>query len=173
MFEVLGTFGIINDSLAKIGIERVSFLSDPKYFRSIYIGSGIWQGVGWGSILYLATISGINPELYLAASIDGAGRIGKIRHITLPGLVPTIRILLIFDISGMISIGFEKAYLMQNPSIYETADIISTYVYRMGIQQMNMSYGTAIGLFEGIVSVVLLITANNFIKKISGEGGLW
>lgn len=173
MIEMLGTYGIVNDLIERMGFERVSFLSSPSYFRGIYVGSGIWQGVGWSSILYLATISGIDPELYLAASIDGAGRLGRIAYITIPGLMPTIRLLFIFEVSAMISVGFEKAYLLQNPSIYETADVISTYVYRMGIQQMDMSYGTAIGLFEGVIAALLLMSANYLVKKTSGEDGLW
>ncbi len=173
MIEIFGTFGVVNNILETLGIGRISFLSDAKYFRSLYIGSEIWQGVGWSSILYIATLSGIDQELYLAASVDGAGRFRKAIHISIPGLVPTIRITLIFAISGIISVGFEKAYLLQNPATYETSDVIATYVYRMGIQQMNFSYGTAIGLFEGVISLMMLMLANYVVKKISGGEGLW
>jgi putative aldouronate transport system permease protein len=172
LFELFGTESLVNDFLSKLGLDRVPFLSNARYFRSLYIGSGIWQGIGWSSILYMAALTGVDQELYYAASIDGAGRFRRMLHISLPGILPTIRICLIFAVSGIISVGFEKAYLMQNPAVYETADVIATYVYRQGIQQMNFSYGTAIGLFEGIIAMLMLIGANYVSRKISDEG-LW
>jgi putative aldouronate transport system permease protein len=172
MMEMLSTFGIVNDLLGRLGLPRIPFFADPRYFRSLYIGSDIWQSVGWGSILYLAALTGIDPELYYAAAIDGAGRFQRIRHITLPGLMPTIQIVLIFAVSDLTRVGFEKAYLMQNPGIYETADIIATYVYRRGLQEMNFSYGAAIGFIENVVALVLLLLANFASRRLT-HSGLW
>ncbi len=172
MMEMLGTFGVANDMLGTLGIQRISFFADPRYFRSMYIGSGIWQGAGWGSILYLAALTGIDPELYDAAAIDGAGRLQRIRHITLPGLMPTIQIVLIFAVSDITRVGFEKVYLMQNPGIYETADVVATYVYRRGLLEMNFSYGAAIGFVENIVALVLLLIANFASRRLTKQG-LW
>ncbi len=172
MMEMLSTFGVVNDTLERIGLHRLAFFADPRYFRSLYIGSDIWQSVGWGSILYLAALTGIDPELYDAAAIDGAGRLQRIRHITLPGLLPTIQVVLIFSVSDITKVGLEKAYLMQNPGIYETADVVATYVYRRGLLEMNFSYGAAIGLIENIVALVLLLLANFASRRLT-QRGLW
>jgi putative aldouronate transport system permease protein len=172
MMEMLSTFGVVNDTLERIGLHRLAFFADPRYFRSLYIGSDIWQSVGWGSILYLAALTGIDPELYDAAAIDGAGRLQRIRHITLPGLMPTIQIVLIFSVSDISRVGFEKVYLMQNPGIYETADVVATYVYRRGLLEMNFSYGAAIGFIENIVALVLLLLANFASRRLT-QRGLW
>lgn len=172
MMEMLSTFGVVNDTLTRLGLRRLSFFADPRYFRGLYIGSDIWQSVGWGSILYLATLSGIDPELYDAAAIDGAGRLQRIRHITLPGLMATIQVVLIFSVSDITKVGFEKVYLMQNPGIYETADVVATYVYRRGLLEMNFSYGAAIGLIENVVALVLLLVANFASRRLT-QRGLW
>ena len=166
------TDGPINDFLVSIGIGRQRFWLDSKWFRSLYIGSGIWQGLGWGSILYLSALSGISEELYEAAIIDGATRLQRVRFITIPGIMPTIVILLIFNVSGLVSVGFEKAFLMQNPAIYETADVISTYVYRRGLLDARFSYGAAIGLFNSVIAFMLIAIANKTAKKLS-EISLW
>jgi putative aldouronate transport system permease protein len=172
MMEMLSTFGVVNDTLERIGLHRLAFFADPRYFRSLYIGSDIWQSVGWGSILYLAALTGIDPELYDAAAIDGAGRLQRIRHITLPGLLPTIQVVLIFSVSDITKVGLEKVYLMQNPGIYQTADVVATYVYRRGLLEMNFSYGAAIGLIENIVALVLLLLANFASRRLT-QRGLW
>jgi len=164
--------GIVNNFLGLIGIGPVNFLIEPKWFRPLYIGSGIWQGVGWGSIIYLAAISGIDPQLYEAATIDGAGRFRKIISITIPSIAPTIIILLIFRIGGMMSVGFEKVFLMYNPSTYETADVISTFVYRSGLQGAQYSYAAAIGLFNTMLNFILL-TGANYISRATTENSLW
>lgn len=172
----VGTFfsqdGIINNLLLTLGFERVNFIFEPQWFRPLYIGSGIWQGIGWGSIIYLAAISGIDPQLYETATIDGAGRFAKIFHITIPSIVPTIIILLIFRVGDMMSVGFEKVFLMYNPATYVTADVISTFVYRSGFGNAQYSYSTAIGLFNTIIDFILLILANYSARKIS-ENSLW
>ncbi len=164
--------GIVNNFLRLFGIEPINFLIEPKWFRPLYVGSGIWQGIGWGSIIYLAAISGIDPELYEAAIIDGAGRFRKIISITIPSIAPTIIIQLIFRIGGMMSVGFEKVFLMYNASTYETADVISTFVYRSGLQRAQYSYAAAVGLFNTIINFILLIGAN-YISRITTESSLW
>lgn len=164
--------GLVNNMLYNIGIEPISFLVDPGWFRPLYVGSGIWQGVGWGSIIYLAAISAIDLQLYEAAIIDGAGRFRKIASITLPSIAPTIIILLIFRVGGMMSVGFEKVFLMYNPSTYETADVISTFVYRSGLQNAQYSYSAAIGLFNNIINFLLLVTTN-YISRTVSETSLW
>jgi putative aldouronate transport system permease protein len=144
----------------------------PEWFRTIYIGSGIWQGVGWGSIVYLAALSGIDEELYEAATIDGANRWKQMLHITLPGIKPTISIMLIMNLGRLLNIGYEKIILLYNGSTYETADVISTYVYRRGLLGSDFSYATAVNLFQNLIGLVLLITSNKISNKLS-DTGLW
>lgn len=172
--EIISTNGPINSFLKMLGKETISFISIPEWFPTIFVTSGIWQGLGWGTILYLAAISNINPNLYEAAQIDGANRFKRVWHITLPCIMPTITTLLILDIGGLVGSGgaFEKVYLLYNSMIYESADIVSTYVYRMGVGSGNYSYATAVGLFEGLISLTLLTIANIASKKVS-DSGLW
>jgi putative aldouronate transport system permease protein len=172
--ELLSTNGPINRLLVSMGKETISFISLPQWFPTIFVGSGIWQGLGWGTILYLAAIAGISPSLYEAATVDGANRFKRVWHITLPCILPTITTLLILDIGGLVGSGgaFEKVFLLYNPMTYEASDIVSTYVYRMGVGSGNYSYATAVGLFEGIINLVLLMTANIISKKTT-ESGLW
>jgi putative aldouronate transport system permease protein len=166
--------GLINDIIAFfLGDEaRSTLLQDPAKFRTVYVGSGIWQQVGWGSIIYLASISRIDPELYEAAIIDGASRLRRAIHVTMPGIMPTITIMLILRMGSLMSVGFEKVFLLYNPGIYETADVISTYVYRRGIIDTDWSFSAAVGLFNSVVNFVLVITANYVSKKVS-ETSLW
>ena len=172
--ELLSTNGPINALLAALGKETIPFISLPEWFPTIFVGSGIWQGLGWGTILYLAAIAGISPSLYEAATVDGANRFKRVWHITLPCILPTITTLLILDIGGLVGSGgaFEKVFLLYNPMTYETSDIVSTYVYRMGVGSGNYSYATAVGLFEGIINLVLLVSANIIARKTT-ESGLW
>lgn len=164
--------GIINDIVEWFGGERKTMLLEPGLFRPIYIISGIWQNVGWDSIIYLAALSSIDQELYEAAVIDGANRWKQTLHITLPGILPTIVILLIMRIGAMMNVGHEKIILLYNSNIYETADVISTFVYRKGLSQANYSYSAAVGLFNSIVNFVLIILANWFSRKAT-EISLW
>ena len=164
--------GIFNDISVFFGNERVSFLLDPKYFRWIYVGSGIWQGAGWGAIIYLAALAGIDTQLYEAATLDGANRFQSFLHVTLPGIAPTIIIMLILEMGRMMSVGSEKVILLYNESTYETADIISSFVYRRGIVETNYSYSTAVGLFNSVINLILLTATNQISKKVSGSG-LW
>lgn len=162
--------GAITDLLNKLfGIEKINLLGEPKYFRSIYVLSNIWQYMGFNSIIYLAALSGIDQELYEAAMIDGAGRLRQTWHITLPGILNTIIILLILRIGNLMSVGFEKILLMYSPSTYEVGDVISTFVYRKGLQEFNYSYSTAVGLFNSTINFILLLTANKLSKKMVGN----
>ncbi len=144
-----------------------NLLSIPEYWRPIYIISGLWQGLGFGSIIYIAALSGVDQELYEAAVVDGANRWKQTMHITLPGISSTIIIMLILKIGSMMSVGYEKTILLYNPQIYETADIISSYVYRKGLQEFNYGYSTAVSLFNSLINFVLLIITNHFSKKVS------
>ena len=172
--ELVSTSGPINNLIASLGGQKISFISEAKWFSTIFISSGVWQSIGWGTILYLAAMSNINPSLYEAAAVDGAGHFRRVWHVTIPSILPTITTLLILDIGGLVGSGgaFEKVYLLYNPMIYETADIVSTYVFRMGIGGGNFSYATAVGLFEGLINLVLLTIANFASKKLT-DSGLW
>ena len=170
--EVVSLSGPINTLLSSFGMEKISFIQEASWFPPIYIISGIWQALGWGTILYLAAMTGINTELYEAARVDGANRFRQALHVTIPGILPTIVTLLILDIGGIMGSNFEKIILLYLPSTYETADVISTLVYRMGISGGNFSYATAVGLFEGIIGLGLVTTAS-FVSKNITESGLW
>lgn len=164
--------GLINVIREHMGYEAISFMSDPSWFRFLYVSSGIWQGFGFSSIIYLAAITGLPQEMFEAATIDGATRMKKIVYITLPSIMPTIIILLILNLGGILNVGFEKILLMYNPAVYETADVISTYVYRRGIVDHDYGYSAAVGLFNAVVSFIFLIIFNRLSRKVS-ETSLW
>ena len=164
--------GIINDLIAMLGGERISFLNRAEYFRPIYVISEIWQHMGWDAIIYIAALLSIEPQLYEAASIEGANRFQKMLYVTLPGIAPTITIMLIMRIGHLMSLGYEKVLLLYSGATYETADIISTYVYRRGLLTADFSYGTAIDLFQTVISLILVTSTNCLGKKIGGAG-LW
>jgi len=164
--------GLINNILNYFGIESIPFMIQPQWFRTIYVASNIWQGIGWGSIIYLAALSNIDPQLYEAATIDGAGRFKQALHVTLPGILPTIVIMLILRIGQLLNVGSEKILLLYNPSTYETADVISTFVYRKGILEASYSYSTAVGLFNSLINFALLIVANYVSRQLT-ETSLW
>jgi putative aldouronate transport system permease protein len=164
--------GLFNQIIVFFGGERASLLQQPNLYRPIYVASDIWQHVGWGTIIYLSALSAIDPQLYEAAMIDGAGRIRQLFAVTLPSIAPTIVILLILRIGSLLSVGYEKTLLLYNPATYETADIISTYVYRVGLLEQNWSYSTAIGLINSVVNLVLLVMANMISRRVS-ETSLW
>jgi putative aldouronate transport system permease protein len=166
------TNGIVNIIIERLTGSKINFLNDPKWFRTIYIGSGIWQGFGWGSIIYLAALSGIDPNLYEAAKIDGAGRFRQIWHISIPGILPTVVTLLILNMGSILGVGSEKIILLYNPATYEVSDVISSYVYRMGIQSTQYSFSSAVGFFNSLVNMVFLLICNWLSKKASGHG-LW
>ncbi|MBO9606242.1 MAG: sugar ABC transporter permease [Paenibacillaceae bacterium] len=164
--------GVINAFLQWIGEKPVNFLNEPGWFRTIYIASGVWQDFGWGSIIYLAALAGINPQLYEAAEVDGARRWHKMRYITLPGLLPTIVILFILQVGHLMDVGYEKILLLYSPATYETADVIGTFVYRSGIVGSQFSYAAAVGLFNNAINVVLLVTVNRISRKLT-DTSLW
>ena len=164
--------GIINDLIAMLGGERISFLNRAEYFRPIYVISEIWQHMGWDAIIYIAALLSIEPQLYEAASIEGANRFQKMLYVTLPGIAPTITIMLIMRIGHLMSLGYEKVLLLYSGATYETADIISTYVYRRGLLTADFSYGTAIDLFQTVISLIL-VTSTNWLGKKIGGAGLW
>ncbi|TMV46866.1 sugar ABC transporter permease [Paenibacillus mesophilus] len=164
--------GIINRLLGLFGVEGIHFLMMPEWFRTIYIGSEIWQGIGWGSIIYLAALAGVDPQLYEAATIDGANRWKQMLHVTLPGIAPAIIILLLFNIGAVMSVSFEKVLLLSNGSNQEASDVISLHVYRRGLISNDLSYATAVGLFNSVLSVLFLTVANRVSKKVS-ETSLW
>jgi putative aldouronate transport system permease protein len=164
--------GLINDILAFFGGERTPFLQSAKYFRTIVISTDIWQGIGWGTIIYLSAITGIDTEQYEAAYIDGANRFRRMWNITLPGIFPTIIILFILKMGNMMSVGYEKIILLYNPATYETADVISSYVFRKGLEEFNWSFSTAVGLFNSVINFSLIILSNTISKKIN-ETSLW
>ena len=164
--------GLVNVILASLGVNQVEFLLDPRCFRSVYIFSSIWKDFGWGSIIYLATLSSTDVNLYDAASIDGANRWQKMLHITIPVLVPVITIMLILRIGSALSVDFEKVLLLQNPATYETSDVIATYTYRRGILEGQFSFSTAVGLFNSVVNFILLYVSNKISKRM-GEVSLW
>lgn len=171
--EVLSSTGPINSLLSSLGFDKIAFLSEPQWFDAVYIISGVWQALGWGTILYLTAMTNINTELYEAAAIDGAGRLKQTIYVTIPGILPTIMTLLIMDIGGIVtSSNMQKILLLYNPLTQSTADIIGTYVYRMGITGGNFSYAAAVGLFEGVIGLVL-VSAANFISKKTTETSLW
>lgn len=171
--DFCGREGIVTNLFVALGMEPQNLLVNPDYFRSIYVVSGIWQSVGWGSILYLSALAGIDAELYEAASIDGAGRFKKMLHITLPNLVPIIMVLFIMRVGQAFTVGFEKIILLYNQNTMEVADVISSYVYRRGILEgTEYSYTTAVGLFNSVLNFILLISANYASKKLT-KNSLW
>lgn len=166
--DFLASDGVLTRMLSVFGGQKANYVGDPRYFRAIYVVSEIWQDVGWNSIIYLAALAGIDQQLYEAAVIDGAGRWKQTLHITLPGIMPTIMIMLIMRIGQVLSVGYEKIILLYGPGTFEVADVISSYVYRMGIGQARYSFSTAVGLFQSVVNVILLVVANATSRRLSG-----
>lgn len=164
--------GLVNDIITAFGGSRSSLLLKPEFFRTIYISTDIWQSIGWGSIIYLAALTGIDPQFYEASIIDGASRWKQLWHITIPGIAPTIIIMLILRIGQMMNVGFEKIILLYNPNTYETADVISSYVYRKGLLDFSYSFSTAVGLFNSVINFTLLIAANTISRHVN-ETSLW
>ncbi|MCI8443085.1 MAG: sugar ABC transporter permease [Provencibacterium sp.] len=165
--------GVITDFLVFLGMERTNLLSQPEYFRPVYIISGIWQGIGWGTIIYLSALTAIDPQQYEAAIVDGANRFHQIRYVTLPGIAPTVVTMFILQLGKVMSVGFEKIILLYNPNTYEVADVISSYVYRMGLSEgTQFSATTAIGLFSSAINFILILIANTLSKKLSNSS-LW
>lgn len=164
--------GVINELVKFFGGEPIYFMTEPKWFKTIYVLSGVWQNAGWGSIVYMAALAGIDTQLYEAAIVDGATKFQRIKHVTIPGILPTAITLLILDVGRMMSVGFEKAFLMQNDLNKQASDVISTYVYRIGLVGSEFSFSAAVGLFNSIINFVLLVVVNRISRKLS-ETSLW
>ncbi|MFS0871528.1 ABC transporter permease subunit [Paenibacillus xylanilyticus] len=164
--------GILIRFVEWMGIDAPAFLTSPAWFKTVYVLSGVWQSAGWGTIIYLAALSAVDPGLHEAAIIDGANRLQRIRHINIPVLVPTMTILLILNMGSLLGVGFEKILLMQNPLNMESSDVISTFVYRSGLENAQYSFSTAVGLFNSVINAFLLVTVNQIVRKTS-ENSLW
>jgi len=164
--------GIVNRVIRSMGGESIYFMGSEKYFRPVYILSAIWQNTGWSAIVYLSALTAIDPTLYEAAIVDGAGRMRQVWHITLPGIRSTIIIMFILQLGKIMNVGFEKVYLLQNPLNLGASEVISTYLYKKGIINANYSYSTAIGLFNNIVAIILVVIANKISKKVA-QVSLW
>jgi putative aldouronate transport system permease protein len=164
--------GVINMAMTSMGKDTVNFIGVPNFFSSIYVWSGVWQYSGYSAIVYLAALSGVDPQLYEAAKIDGASRIQRILNVDLPGIMPVAVILLILNAGSLLSVGFEKVYLLQNPLNQSAAEVIATYVYKIGLLNSNYSFATAVGLFNSLVNMILLVIVNAFAKRVS-ETSLW
>jgi putative aldouronate transport system permease protein len=172
MIDFLARDGLINNLLGTIHIQPTGFMQDANWYWTLYVGSNIWQAVGWGSIIYLASIANVDPSLYEAAVVDGANRWRQMLHVTLPGIMPMVITLLILRIGMMMSVGYEKTILMYNPSTYDTADVISSYVYRKGVLGMDYGFSAAAGLFNSGINFALLIVANRLSRRATGTS-LW
>ena len=172
LIDFVSTDGVITTVLSWFGLTKTNLLGEARFFRSVYIGSNLWQHLGWNSIIYLSALAGIDQELYEAATIDGAGKLRQVWHITLPGITPTITILLILQIGSMMSVGYEKIILLYNPITYETADVVSSYVYRVGIEDADFARSTAVNLFNSIINFMLVVFANRVSGMLS-ETSLW
>lgn len=161
--------GLVNNAAAAVGLDRVGFLSSTDWFRSLLVGSAAWKDLGWGAIIYLAAMTAIDPQRYEAAKVDGAGRLRQIWHVTLPGIRPVFILLLILQIGNIMEAGFEHVYVFYNPLVYEVADIIDTWVYRVGLEQLNFSLAAAAGLFKSVVGLVLVVLANRLARRWDGQ----
>ena len=165
--------GIITEMLTLFGFPRTNLLGDPRYFRTVFVASGVWQTIGWNSIVYLSALTAVSPDLYESATIDGANRLQKTLYITLPSITPTIVTMFILRLGQIMSVGSEKILLLYNPNTYEVADVISTYVYRVGLSEsFQPSYSTAVGLFSSVINFALILIANSISKKAT-ESSLW
>ena len=169
---LLGSTGLINQFINSLGGPTINFLSSKTWFRTVLIVTDAWKEVGWGSIIYLAAITSVDQQLYEAATIDGAGKIRQLLSVTLPAITPTIIMMLILRIGRILDAGFEQIFVMYNSIVYEVADIIGTYVYREGLGRMNFSYGTAVGLFNSIIALVLVLSSNWFSKRLTDKS-IW
>ncbi|MCM3617867.1 sugar ABC transporter permease [Sutcliffiella horikoshii] len=173
MMNLLGpSTGIVNSFVQFLGFEPIYFIADDSWFRTVLVTSDLWKSVGWGTILYLAALAGINPQLYEAATVDGANKWQQTWHITLPSLLPTIVILFILQMGNILEVGFEQVFILLNPLVYNVGDVFETYVYRVGVTQGQFSYTTAVGLFKSVIALIMVVAANKIAKKL-GQNGLW
>jgi len=165
--------GLVNKAIVGAGGAKISFLSDPDWFRSVLVASGIWKEIGWSAIIYLAALTAISTELYEAASVDGASRLRKIWDISLPGILPVVALVSLLNLGNLLSAGFEQVFLMYNPGVYSVGDIIDTWVYRQGIQNFQFSVAAAVGVFKGVIGLILIVSCNWLAKRFTGKGVIW
>lgn len=164
--------GFVNKIIETLGGKAITFMGDPKWFRTVYVASGVWQGAGWGAIVYLAALGGVDPSLYEAAMVDGATKMQRLIHIDLPCILPTIVIMFILNMGSLLNVGYEKSYLMQNSLNITVSEIISTYTYKIGLLNGKFAFSTAVGLFNSVINFVLVISTNYISKKLT-ESSLW
>ena len=169
---ILSNDGLINQVVSSLGLEKVQFLMEPGWFRPVYVISEIWQQCGWGSIIYLAALAGVDSQLYEAAAIDGAGKWKQLIHVSIPGIAPVISIQLLLTVGKLLTVGYEKILLLYTGATYSTADVISTYVYRRGLMEANYSYGSAVSIFQAVMALILVVLANKAARKV-GQTSLW
>ncbi|MBP3361279.1 MAG: sugar ABC transporter permease [Clostridia bacterium] len=165
--DFFSTDGLISTLISKVGGENMNYVGDPAYFRQIFVGTNAWQQLGWNSIIYIAALAGVDRELYEAATVDGAGRWRQLIHVTLPGISGTIIIMLIMRLGQVLSVGYEKIILLYTPQTYDVADVISSYTYRAGIINNRYSYSISVGMFQSVINVIILLTANTISKKVT------
>ena len=174
IYDFFSFDGIVNQIAVALTGEKWRILGTSAWFRPLYVGSVLWQGIGWGSIIYLAALTSIPPEQYESAIVDGASRWQRIRYVTLPGLLPVISVTFILSVATIVSVGFERAFLLQQPATYSVSDVIATYVYRRGLIKFDFSYGAAIGMFDSIIAFMLVVAANYIVKSTNEDReGLW
>ena len=166
---IFASNGPVNAAITYLGFDKIDFLAEASMFRPLYVGSGVWQGMGWSSIIYISALSGVDYQIHEAAIIDGATKLQRIRHIDIPSIKSTIIMLLILAIGGLMGVGFDKAYLLQNDLNLETSEILSTYVYKMGMIKSDYSFSTAVGLFNTVINLILIVSANFISKKLADE----
>ncbi|MFC7623427.1 ABC transporter permease [Microlunatus sp. GCM10028923] len=170
--NLLGPTGILNTLIVEAGGERINFLTNPDTFRSVLVLTGILKEFGWGAIIYLAALSGIDPQLYEAARVDGAGKLRQIWHVTLPGLRPVMAVLLVLSLGNLLDAGFDQVFQLYNGAVLEVGDIIDTYVYRVGLLDAQFELATAVGLFKGVIGLIMIVSANQVLKKM-GQRSVW
>ena len=166
---IFASNGPVNAVITHFGIKKIDFLAEASMFRPLYVGSSVWQGMGWSSIIYISALSGVDYQIHEAAIIDGATKLQRIRHIDIPSIKSTIIMLLILAIGGLMGVGFDKAYLLQNDLNLETSEVLSTYVYKMGMIKSDYSFSTAVGLFNTVINLILIVSANYVSKKLADE----
>lgn len=164
--------GMVNRLLELVGLDAIAFMQDAGWFRHLFVWSGVWQSLGWGTIIYLAALAGVNPELHQAPEVDGASRLQRIRHVNVPAILPTVVILFILDFGSFMSVGFEKVLLMSNSLNAETSDIIQAFVYKSGLLQGQYGYAAAVGLFDSVINILIIIGVNHLARRIS-DNSLW
>lgn len=173
ILQIFSLSGLLNNVLAMLGFDKVSFLTAVPTWVGVFLVTGVWKSAGWGTIVYLAALTGINPELYEAARVDGCGRLKSIWYITLPCIFPTIAIVFVLGLGSLLDVGFEKMYALSNSYVSDVADVTATYIYRVGIQSLRYNISTAAGLFDGVLTLILVLLTNTISRKLNGEGILW